>query len=318
MKTIRLIARIVAFLVTVLMLPNTSAHAQDAFLAGGATGTCSVTSPCGLLSSAISAVASGGTIHCFGTGEYFFAGMVITKSLTIDCPGSSIDAGTADGVVINGTDIVVILRNFTLNGFAPFNGSIGINFINGSALHVENVNISGLGKAPAIGIKFAPTTAARLYVSNSSISDSGNGAVGGGIVVSPSGSGSARVMIERTTITNNVFGIAVDGSNSNAGINMTVADSVTSGNTQDGIVATTSASGAPIGVMLKNTKSVNNYGFGIRSIGPNVTVRADSSSVIGNGTGLSFSGGGTLLSFGNNNVRANATDGAFSGSVGLQ
>ena len=50
-------------------------------------------------------------------------------------------------------------------------------------------------------------------------------------------------------------------------------------------MATTSGGGAQIGVMVKNTKSTNN-GFGIRSLGPNVTVRVDGSSVIGNGTGL--------------------------------
>jgi hypothetical protein len=69
--------------------------------------------------------------------------------------------------------------------------------------------------------------------------------------------------------------------------------------------------------MVKNTKSVNNS-IGIRSIGPNVTVRVDGSSVIGNGTGLSFSSGGALLTFGNNEVQANGTNGAFSGPVALQ
>jgi hypothetical protein len=120
MKTIGLIARIVAVLVTVLILPGTSAHAQDSYLAAGGTGNCTaVTSPCTSLPNAISTVSNGGTIHCLGTGEFFFAGVVIAKTLTIDCPGNSIDAGTADGVVINGTDIVVRLRNFSLNGFAP-------------------------------------------------------------------------------------------------------------------------------------------------------------------------------------------------------
>ena len=93
---------------------------------------------------------------------------------------------------------------------------------------------------------------------------------------------------------------------------MTITDSVAASNKQDGIIAVTTAGGAPIGVMVKNTKSANNA-IGIRSIGPNVTVRVDNSAVIGNGTGLSFSGGGALLSFGNNNVAANGTNGAFSG-----
>jgi hypothetical protein len=98
---------------------------------------------------------------------------------------------------------------------------------------------------------------------------------------------------------------------------MTVADSMIGGNANDGIIATTPSGGAPIGIMVKNTKSVNNA-FGIRSLGPNVTVRASNLTITGNGTGLSFGGGGSLLTFGNNEVRANGTDGAFSGTVGLQ
>jgi hypothetical protein len=69
--------------------------------------------------------------------------------------------------------------------------------------------------------------------------------------------------------------------------------------------------------MVTNTKSVNNA-FGVRSLGTNVTVRVKNSDVTGNGTGLSFSGGGGLLSTGTNLVEANGANGAFSGPVGLQ
>ena len=62
-------------------------------------------------------------------------------------------------------------------------------------------------------------------------------------------------------------------------------DSVSSGNSQDGIIATTPVGGAPIGVTVSNTVSAKN-GFGIRSIDPNVTVCFENSKVIGNGTGV--------------------------------
>ena len=95
---------------------------------------------------------------------------------------------------------------------------------------------------------------------------------------------------------------------------MTIIDSVSTGNLADGIIATTSSGHAPIGVMVTNTKSINN-GFGIRSLGPNVTVRVDDSKVVGNSAGLSFSGGGLLQSYGNNKVDANAVNGTFSGPI---
>jgi hypothetical protein len=98
---------------------------------------------------------------------------------------------------------------------------------------------------------------------------------------------------------------------------MTITDSVASSNLNDGIIATTPAGGAPIGVLVTNSKSANN-GFGIRSIGAGVTVRVKNSDVAGNSTGLSFSGGSKLLSAGSNLVEANAVNGAFSGSVTLK
>jgi hypothetical protein len=92
---------------------------------------------------------------------------------------------------------------------------------------------------------------------------------------------------------------------------------VIASNTQDGIVATTTAGHAPIGVLVTNTKAVNNT-RGVRAIGPNVTVRLDNSRVAGNGIGIGTLSGGHVLTLGNNVVRANGSDGAFSGALALQ
>jgi hypothetical protein len=191
-------------------------------------------------------------------------------------------------------------------------------FFNGQGdLRLRRVSIGGNLGSNADGLIFQPNGRALLHVSDSIFYNNGGSGTGGGIVVRPRSAGTAQVDLERVVVNGNVFGIAADGSSSTGGINMTIADSMVGGNSQDGILAVTPSGGAPIGVYVKNTKSVNNS-FGIRSIGPNVTVRVDSSSAIGNTTGLSFSDGGALLTFGNNAVRTNGTDGAFSGPVALQ
>jgi hypothetical protein len=230
-----------------------------------------------------------------------------------------LDAGNATSIsiIVNGPGVVVKLRNVSFQGL---NGNvIGIDFRNGAALFVEDCVIQNytIGSAGNGGIRFRPSSAAQLVVTNSKITHNGGGSTGGGIVISPQAGGSAQVALNRVSLDGNVFGVAADGTGSTGGINMTIADSMISGNSQDGIIATTPAGGAPIGVMVTNTKSVNNA-FGIRSIGPGVTVRVGDSTITGNGTGLSFSGGGALLTYGTNKVQANGSVGAFSGAAELQ
>ena len=98
---------------------------------------------------------------------------------------------------------------------------------------------------------------------------------------------------------------------------MTIRDSVLGSNTNDGMIATSPGGGAPIGVLLARSASANN-GYGVRSIGPGVTVRVDDSRIAGNGTALAASNGGALLSVRNNLVQANGAHGAFTGSVALE
>jgi hypothetical protein len=211
--------------------------------------------------------------------------------------------------------ISVTLRGLTIYSSPGSPGTTGVLFNGGSDLTLENVKIFGF---TSTGIKFTPSTSgSKLVVSDTTLSNNGNGSTGGGIVISPQSGGTAQVTLNRVTASKNVFGIVADGTGSTNGINMTIADSVSSGNSQDGIIAVTPSGGAPIGVYLKNTKSVNNP-IGIRSLGPNVTVRVDGSSVLGNSTGLSFSGGGALLSAGNNMVQANGINGSFSGPAAPQ
>ena len=245
----------------------------------------------------------------------------ITHSIIIDCQAAHlvllpINNATAFTVNVAASDVVTLrgidFESAQEQGFAP--GISGVNFGGSGSLHIQNCTFRNFTTS---GITFAPNAAAKLFVTDSLFEFNGSASTGGGIIVQPQGSGSALAMLDRVRVNQNTFGIAFDGSGSTTGINATVADSVTSGNKQDGVVATTSTGHAPIGVYVKNSKSANNT-FGIRSLGPNVTVRVDGSGVTGNGTGLAFGSGGALLSFGNNAVQANGTNGVFSGPVALQ
>ena len=276
----------------------------------GSGSTCTRSAPCLSLQGAHDVTDVGGEINCLDSGD--FGGATILKSITIDCTNNI--ASTFYAMKVNAPGAFVILRGITVlgNGVEP----IGIDIRNGS-VNIQNCQVNGFRVSTAVGIKFAPASASKLVVSDTIITNSGTGGTGGGIVINPQPGGTAQVVLNRVSVDKNVFGIVADGSGSTGGINMTVTDGLSSGNSQDGIIAVTSTGGAPIGVYVKNTRSVNNT-IGIRAIGPNVTVRVDGSSVIGNGTGLSFSGGGALLTAGNNMVQANGANGAFSGSVALQ
>ena len=275
---------------------------------------CARANPCKSMTTALTVTADGGTLSCLDA-TLTFGAVIFTQSVTIDCSGSEIFAESAgDGVLVSGPGIIVALRGLRIYTATGFNGNDGVNVVAGANVLIENCKIYGF---TADGIRFAPTGAGSLTVVDSTIYNNGSGSTGGGIIINPQSSGSAQVTLDRVTLTKNVFGIVADGTGSSGGINMTIVDSVTNRNAQDGIIATTPSGGAPIGVMVKNTKSVVN-GYGIRSFGPGVTVRASGSAVIGNGTGLSFGSGGALLTFGNNEVQANGANGAFSGSAPLQ
>ena len=311
-------------LVTAMMPTLARATAGQAWVgaSGNDSNTCSNrATPCLTLGGAYAQVDAGSQITCLDTAWKFQSTtFTITHSIVIDCEGTStilssngttlitVNAGPTDVVIVRGIDF----EGFMLSGFTR--GVGGINFIGGGALHVENCTFRNF---TASGVRFSPSSAGKLFVSNSVFQHNGDASSGGGIVIQPSGAGTAVGVLNQVRLENNTFGIAFDGTGSTNGINMTITDSLIGGNTHDGIIATTPSNGAPIGVMVTNTKSVNNA-FGIRSLGPNVTVRVKNSDVIGNGAGLSFGSAGALLTTGNNMVRANAVDGAFSGPVALQ
>jgi hypothetical protein len=160
-----------------ILMANTdpaSAQASRTWVSGVGddANPCSRTAPCKTFAGAISKTAAEGEINCLDPGG--FGALTITKSITIDCGGtfgSVLSSGT-NGINVNGSNILVILRNLSING--NFSGLIGINFISGLSLEVDNVKIFRFNGGSAAGIRFAPNTAnSILRVNNSAMSING-------------------------------------------------------------------------------------------------------------------------------------------------
>jgi hypothetical protein len=299
---------------------------------------CSRTAPCKTFAGAISKTAAGGEIDCLDPGG--FGAVTITKSLTIDCDGTfgSILASNTNGISVNDSasgfpnTARVVIRAVSINGAGggaqnaqgnPGSGLTGINFVSGASLILEEVVIQRFNAGSAAGINFRPGGAATLSVQNSLIIDNGTGGTGGGIVVHPSGTGTAQVNIVGTGLYRNAgAGVSVDttANTGAAGVTVVMDDvRVTNGNGQ-GISVVTPGGTTSAAVLLNNVTLSGNGFNGIFASGGTATVRVSDSTITGNFGGVQTSGGAQILTFGNNRLIGNPTvgvanNGAFSGPV---
>ena len=91
---------------------------------------------------------------------------------------------------------------------------------------------------------------------------------------------------------------------------MTVSDTASVGNSQNGIVGTTNAGGSAVVIMVDRAKASHNaVGYGIIADGPKTFITFGASSIAGNAFGVGASNGGTLLSYGTNQIYGNSVDG---------
>jgi hypothetical protein len=259
---------------------------------------CSRTAPCKTFAGAISKTAANGEINCIDPGG--FGAVTITKSITIDCGGTfgSILASGTNGVNVNAAGINVVLRNLSIQGAVT--GLVGINFIAGASLTVDNVAIMNFNSGTANGIRFAPNSAnAVLTVNNSLILSNGIApSTGGGIVVIPAAGGTnALVTVYNSKIERN-GGTGVSANSASGSILMTLRDSVVSNNTNGGVSST---AGNSLVVMLDRMTINSNSGSGVLSSGASSTVRINNSVLHGNATAVT----GTVFSFKNNAVGGN-------------
>ena len=269
---------------------------------------CSRTAPCKTFAGAISKTATGGEIDVLDPGG--FGALTITKAITID--GTPVIAGVlvsgTNGITISaGANDLVILRGLDIDGLGT--GLKGIDIIQAGKVLIENCQVYEFTPR---GISVEPSTnPVQVFISNTRI----KGSFSNGIVVAPATSSiHAQVTLNNVEIVENTnFGLSVT-----AGSSVIVRDSVISDNGFSSSLANirADATGGTATVDLDGVL-VSGSATGIISLNGAV-VRVNNSTIVGNTTGLEPSAGGTIVSFGNNRLSGNMSNGAFSSTIGLQ
>jgi hypothetical protein len=192
--------------------------------------------------------------------------------------------------------VIVAIRNVSIAGAGS--GLVGINFIQGAALHVENVVVRGFRAGTANGIRFAPGANAELFVTDTIVADNGSG-----IVIRPTGAADVVASLQRVTVENNsVDGISADTTGSTATLQTSITNSVAAGNANFGIAAIAPAGTAS--VHADQVSAVGN-GTGLQATGANGRMFMNASSITLNNRGINNATGGSLFSYGNNVINGN-------------
>jgi hypothetical protein len=280
---------------------------------GSDSNACTLIAPCKTLQKAHDVTDDGGSIYALdATADY--GQLTITKGITIYAPTNdpsqrpSISVGSGNAVTVNASSgDTVTLINMQLDGQGTAGN--GIQFNSGFELRVFGgvMRRFKAGAPNGFGIKFTPSALSKLLVQESTLIGNGGATTGGGIQVAPTGGG-AQVLLSRIRSELNGFGFAIDtsGSPPNSGVNAVIVGGEIHANRMDGVVVTGSA---PAGVLLKDTTVFANAGYGVRAIGPNISARLYQANIAGNGTGVAAVNSGAVLSYGNNNIDANGTNG---------
>jgi hypothetical protein len=301
---------------SLLLLAAAPAHAQASRTwvsgVGDDANPCSRTAPCKTFAGAISKTALNGEINCLDPGG--FGAVTITKSITIDCHevfASILNSGT-NGINIpfdsfNAADVrkTVRLRNINFNGVDT--GVNGIRITGGAVIAagvviIEDCTIDGNFAGAARGISDERTGGGEIYVSNTTVRNTGQN----GIAISPAVAGQridAALDNVRVQNTNNV-GILV-GNNGRVIINR----SVIAGNFQIGIGVSALQAAAEVNI---SNSVISSNGLGIGNLNGTVTIRLSNNDVSLNNTAFF----GVIQSHVNNRVQGNLALGSTPTAIG--
>jgi len=274
---------------------------------GSDSNVCTRDAPCLTFARALKNTLPGGEIDALNSGDY--GPVKLTGSITIDGGvgfGAVGVAPSTSGITVNaGASDIINLRDLAFDGYGE-TGASGVVFNSGARLQIDHCSFQGFDTA---GIAFTPgvgsAATAQMFVEETTII--GNA---GGVLIKPTAGIAAAVTLAKVRIDQNSgSGLIADGTSGSGPIVVAVGDSSANFNASNGIDVTSAQ--ASVKVDIIRLAAVANGLAGIQSQGSAATVTVGSSQIRGNATGLESIGGGVLLSYANNHVTANGSNGSF-------
>lgn len=287
------------------LLINQAAHAQLTrtwvSVNGSDANTCDRTTPCRTLSGALAKTSAGGEIDVLDSGD--FGAVVLNKAVSLIAPGvlGGLQAGSGTAITINaGSSDKVVLRGLTIDGLGT--GLDGISFVAGGNLYVENCTVNNFSR---YGIDFAPTSGSgKLFITDTVVRNNGVGSTGTGVhLIATTGTGFIA-SVDGLRSENNVAGLKAE----TLGV-VTIRNSLAANNGWSGFSAVTPTGSGNVRMFIENSVSTHNGTGGITSVNL-ATVVLSNVVVTDNQTGLAIGTGGAVVSFGNNRIQGNTTDGS--------
>jgi len=279
---------------------------------GNDANACTRSAPCATFAGALTKTSAGGEIDVADAGDY--GPVTISQAVSIEAVGvlATIQVTSGNAITIStGANDTVVLRGLTLDGQGT--AGDGVRFTSGGTLYIEDSRIHRF----TTGIDFLPTNStstSKLFVTDTIVRNNGSGGIGCGVFIQSS-LGYAVASIDGLRTENNVCGVKIQDS-----ANVTIRNSVAANNGFSGFSAV--GVGNLPRMLIESSITTHNGTNGITSadlsLGGGIgspQIRLSNVTVVDNQTGLATSGVGEIISFGNNKVDGNSTNGSPTSTI---
>jgi hypothetical protein len=238
-----------------------------------------------------------------------FGALTITKAITVD--GGHHTAGVLASGGINAINIAagvgdkVVLKNLDIEGNGTTLGLNGIRITQAANVKIYNNDIGFFSRS---GITLEPNagTTTKMDVKHNRIHDNG----GNGVNIAPLNLANGKVGLRNNEIDDNSCGIVATTFGMDSGFNF-LGGACATASSASGISGRATINAIDNGI-------AENTSVAVLSRGDKGTVRIGANDITGSATGLlALDAGAALLSFSNNMVTGNGTNGSPTGTVPL-